>query len=299
LGVMSVSANTNEGDTGERLKELRELLSPCRLCPRQCEVDRLSGERGFCRIGAEALMSSAGPHFGEEPPLVGSGGSGTIFFAGCNLGCVFCQNHDISHGLEGNPISPSRLADVMLYLQKRGCHNINVVTPTHVVPWIVEALSLARSRGLNLPLVYNCGGYESVETLRLLDGLVDIYMPDFKFADSAPAERFAQAPDYPETAMAALKEMHRQVGDLDTVTGVAKRGLLVRHLVMPAGVAGSRKVIDFLAGQISPHTAVNVMAQYRPCYRAYDYEEIARRPSFDEFTDAYNYAVDRGLRLLR
>ena len=299
MGVMSVSANTNEGDTGERLKELRELLSPCRLCPRQCEVDRLSGERGFCRIGAEALMSSAGPHFGEEPPLVGSGGSGTIFFAGCNLGCVFCQNHDISHGLEGNPISPSRLADVMLYLQKRGCHNINVVTPTHVVPWIVEALSLARSRGLNLPLVYNCGGYESVETLRLLDGLVDIYMPDFKFADSAPAERFAQAPDYPETAMAALKEMHRQVGDLDTVTGVAKRGLLVRHLVMPAGVAGSRKVIDFLAGQISPHTAVNVMAQYRPCYRAYDYEEIARRPSFDEFTDAYNYAVDRGLRLLR
>ena len=256
----------------------------------------MGGERGFCKVGNMALVSSAGPHFGEERPLVGAGGSGTIFFAGCNLGCIFCQNYDISHGARGKETSTDELAGMMLRLEARGCHNVNFVTPTHVAPMIAEAIAKARADGLRVPTVYNCGGYESVEVIRLLEGLIDIYMPDFKFAASEAAGRLASAPDYPEAARCAIREMHRQVGDLEIERGLATRGLLVRHLVLPNGLAGSREVIDFLY-DLSPNTYVNVMDQYRPMYKAQGCREIARYPTMEEFVEAYDYARGRGLRL--
>ncbi|HOX38133.1 MAG TPA: radical SAM protein [Candidatus Brocadiia bacterium] len=288
-----------EEECRRRIEALYSLLSQCRLCPRKCGVDRLSGQKGFCGIGKDAVLSSAGPHHGEEPPISGRRGSGTIFFAGCNLLCVFCQNCDISHGLEGDIVSPDRIAQIMLHLQDRGCHNINVVTPTHVTPQIIEALAIARGKGLFVPLVYNCGGYESVETIRLLDGLVEIYMPDMKFGDSTPAGCFADAPDYPEVSEAAIKEMRRQVGDLEIRGGIAVRGLLVRHLVMPDGLAGSRKVLDFLAEEVSPRTAVNVMNQYRPCHKAFDYPGLDRMTTPEEYLEVYEYAIRLGLRIVR
>jgi putative pyruvate formate lyase activating enzyme len=240
-------------------------------------------------------VSSAGPHFGEEDVLVGSGGSGTIFFAGCNLGCIFCQNCDISHLGEGREVSAERLASMMLGLQEVGCHNINFVTPTHCVPQILESLDLAAAKGLRVPLVYNCGGYECVETLRLLDGVFDIYMPDAKYADGAVAKRLSDAPDYPDVMRDALREMHRQVGDLELdERGIARRGLLVRHLVLPDGLAGTGDVMRFLAS-LSENTYVNVMAQYRPCYRAHEVPELARPISRDEFAGAVQMALDAGL----
>jgi len=241
-----------------------------------------------------------GPHFGEEPPLVGRFGSGTIFFSGCNLGCVFCQNDDISHGGSGRKCDSGQLASFMLYLQEVGCHNVNFVTPTHVVPSIVEALVLAIPQGFSLPLVYNCGGYESVDVLRVLEGIIDIYMPDVKFADSTVSNKFTRAADYYERAKEALLEMHRQVGDLtENADSVAIRGLLVRHLVMPHDLAGTEEVMRFLSEDISPDTAVNVMFQYRPCYQAREYTEIARRPRPDECRAALEIASERGLRILR
>ncbi len=257
----------------QQLARARELLSPCRLCPRQCRVKRIEGETGFCGIGATAVVSSAGPHFGEESCLVGAGGSGTIFLAGCNLGCVFCQNYDISHHARGCPQPPEVIAETMMALAELGCENINFVTPTHVAPQLMAAIDLARRRGLTKPIVWNCGGYESLEALQQLDGLVDIYMPDFKYATGEPARRFSGAEDYPQVARAALKEMQRQVGDLTLVDGVAQRGLLVRHLVLPNGLAGSKDAIDFLADEISLNTYVNVMGQYRPSFQAH------RRPA--------------------
>ena len=283
----------------DRVEHAYAMMSPCVVCPRQCKVDRRQGATGFCGVGARALVSSAGPHFGEEPPLVGSGGSGTIFFAGCNLGCVFCQNHDISHGREGAEVEVDQIAALMLRLEAGGCHNVNFVTPTHVMPHVLEAVVGARDRGLQVPIVYNCGGYEGLEAIKLLDGVVQIYMPDAKYADTAMSERYSKAPDYPDVVKAALKEMHRQVGDLEIVDGVARRGLLVRHLVMPNDVAGSREIIDFLADEISSNTYVNVMAQYRPEFKAHDHPGIARRPTDEEFMDAYRYAESRGLRLAR
>jgi len=284
--------------TEETIRKAYELAQPCVICPRRCRVNRLKGERGSCRIGAEPIVSSAGPHFGEEGPLVGSGGSGTIFLSGCNLGCIFCQNHSISHDLEGEPACPRDIARMMLALERRGCENINFVTPTHVTPWLMEATRLARLDGLTVPIVYNCGGYESVETLSLMEGAVEIYMPDAKYWDAECARRYSNAPDYPEVMRAAIKEMHRQVGDLKVVGGVARRGLLVRHLVMPNGVAGSKEVLDFLAREISPQTHVNVMDQYRPCYRAHEFPEIARRPTWAEYEEARSYAEKLGLNLL-
>ena len=281
----------------ERAERLYASLASCAICPRRCEVNRLEGELGFCGVGAEALFASAGPHFGEEDVLVGRGGSGTIFFAGCNLGCIFCQNHEISHGRNGRPVSPEHLAAVMVRLQARGCCNINFVTPTHVTPQMMLAILRARERGLRVPIVYN-GGYESLDPLRALDGFVDIYMPDAKYADGAAA-RLSDAPDYPEVMFAALREMHRQVGDLDIRNGVATRGLLVRHLVLPNGLAGSRAILDFLAASISPRTYVNVMAQYRPCYRAPECPEVDRSPTRQEFAEAHAYAAGLGLRLAR
>jgi putative pyruvate formate lyase activating enzyme len=281
----------------KKIEEAYRLMSPCRLCPRNCKAQRLDGKKGFCGIGAKALVASYAPHFGEEKPLVGRHGSGTIFFAGCNLGCIFCQNYSISHYKEGREVTPEVLANIILALQSVGCHNINFVTPTHVTPQIMEALSIARDQGLKIPTVYNCGGYESVETLKLLEGFIDIYMPDFKYSEGKWAKKFSLAEDYPEVARAAFKEMHRQVGDLVVEDGLAVRGLLVRHLVMPNGVTGSKAIIDFLAEEISPQTYINVMEQYFPCYRASEFPEINRRVRHEEFMAVYNYAKAKGLRL--
>ncbi len=273
-------------------------MNPCTLCPRQCKVNRNKGQIGFCGIGDMPVVSSVGPHFGEESVLVGRGGSGTIFFAGCNLGCIFCQNFDISHQRHGTKVTIEGLAEAMLGLQNYGCCNINFVTPTHVVPSIAAAIELARKNGLILPTVYNTGGYDSVETLKLLDGFIDIYMPDMKYSDSDVAEELSNAPDYPQVNHQAVKEMHHQVGDLKTKNGVATRGLLIRHLVLPENLAGSFEIIDFLAKEISDSTTINVMDQYRPCYRASEHVRINRRPTREEFQSARQYAIQNGLNVL-
>ena len=281
----------------DRIDELKAVLRCCEICPRLCRVDRLAGEVGVCGIGADPTISSAGPHFGEEPPLVGRGGSGTIFLTGCNLRCLFCQNYDISCLRHGRRVSVEDLAGAMLRLQASGCHNVNWVTPTHQVPAIMEALQIARRKGLTLPTVYNCGGYERVEILRMIEGEVDIYMPDAKYWNSSTAERYSSAPDYPGIMQAALKEMHRQVGDLEIQDGVAVRGLLVRHLVMPGHTDESRAILDFIAREISQDTYVNVMAQYRPAYRAHEFPEISRRTTTDEYLEALRHAQKLGLRI--
>jgi putative pyruvate formate lyase activating enzyme len=284
------------GELARRLERARELMNPCRLCPRECGARRLEGEEGsFCGTGAEAIVSSIGPHFGEEPPLVGHGGSGTIFFCGCSLGCLFCQNYTISHRREGVPVGAETLARGMLDLERLGCHNVNLVTPTHVVPQILEALIIAAEEGLSVPLVYNSSGYESLETLALLDGVIDVYMPDAKYWHPEVAERYSRASDYPEVMRAALIEMHRQVGDLEVVSGVAERGLLVRHLVMPNGVAGTKEIVEFIAGEISRESYVNVMEQYRPCYRANEFPLISRRLTLEEYEEARRLAAGAGL----
>ncbi|MCG6981706.1 MAG: radical SAM protein [Deltaproteobacteria bacterium] len=283
----------------ERIESALSILGNCRLCPRQCEVNRLEGELGFCKTGRKAVVSSYSPHFGEEDPLVGRGGSGTIFMTHCNLGCVFCQNYEISHLSQGIEVSATDLAQIMLTLQRRGCHNINFVTPTHMVPQILEALPEAIEGGLKVPLVYNCGGYEEVDTLKLLDGIFDIYMPDFKFWDSEVADRFCSAPDYFGKACAAIKEMHQQVGDLTLdQEGIAQRGLLVRHLVMPEGLAGTRELMRFLTNEISKDTYVNVMSQYRPCGEAHNFPELRRSITAGEFRDAVSMAQEEGIHRL-
>lgn len=280
----------------QRIEELYALLAPCRLCPRRCGVNRLEGEAGYCRSLAKVVVSSAFAHFGEERPLVGKYGSGTIFLAGCSLRCVFCQNFDISIEMDGAPQSVETLAKVMLELQSRGCHNINLVTPTHYVPQIVKALGKAVDLGLTIPIVYNCGGYESLEVVRLLDGIVDVYMPDIKFLDPHLCRRFCNAPDYPEAAREAVKEMQRQVGDLVTDDeGIAVRGLIIRHLVMPSFLENSRQILKFVRDEVSEDAFVNIMTQYHPCYRAFDYPEIARQITTDEYRSALNYAHDLGL----
>ena len=286
-----------DANDAERLTTARAMLSPCRVCPRECRVDRARGELGYCGIAMQARVSSSGPHFGEEPQLVGRGGSGTIFLAGCNLLCTFCQNSDISHGRRGVDDTPGHIAHTALMLARRGCENVNFVTPTHVMPQLLEAILIARDEGLHVPVVWNCGGYESVEALRLLEGVVDVYMPDAKFAGADTAARLADAPDYPEVMRAALCEMHRQVGALVTAGGVARRGLLVRHLVMPGLADETRAIVDFLVDEIGPGTSVNVMGQYRPEYRACETPAIARRATPEEIAAARDYAHARGLRL--
>jgi putative pyruvate formate lyase activating enzyme len=245
------------------------------------------------------MVSSYGPHFGEEAPLVGRHGSGTIFFTYCNLQCIFCQNYTISHLGEGNAVDREELARMMLALQESGCHNINLVSPTHVVPYILEALELAASQGLYLPLVYNSGGYDSMETLELLDGIVDIYIPDMKYSDEKTAERFSGVQNYPEVNRSAVKEMYRQVGDLKIdEQGVAQRGLLVRHLVLPDGLAGTEGVVRFLAQEVSTSTYLNVMAQYHPCHKAFDIPQLARPVKREEFNEAVSLAHQKGLHRL-
>jgi putative pyruvate formate lyase activating enzyme len=282
----------------ETVQRLSEMMNPCVLCPRKCRVYRSRGEVGFCGINDKALVSSVGPHFGEEGALVGTGGSGTIFFAGCNLGCVFCQNYDISHYKTGSQATVEQLADYMLSLQKIGCENINLVTPTHVIAAIAAAIKLARKKGLILPIVYNSGGYDLVETLKIIEGFIDIYMPDMKFSDSQVSKQLCNAEDYPQVNKDAVLEMHRQVGDLVIKNGVAVKGLLIRHLVLPNDMAGSFEIIDFLVEKVSRKTAINVMDQYRPCFKAANYPPINRMPTNQEIDTVKNYATQKGLRLI-
>jgi putative pyruvate formate lyase activating enzyme len=276
--------------------EAWEILSACRLCPRECDVDRLKGEKGSCALTSGSYISSFGAHFGEEPPLVGRHGSGTIFFTSCNLHCCYCQNYDISQLRVGYKITAEALAEVMLSLEARGCHNINLVTPTHQVPQILKALVMAVGKGLRLPIVYNCGGYESLEVIKLLDGVVSIYMPDIKYADPEVAKKLSAAPDYPRVVKKVVKEMHRQVGDLIiNENGVAEKGLLIRHLVLPNRLAGTKEVVRFIAGEISKDSYVNIMDQYRPCYLADNYERLARRITRKEYKEAIDWAKKEGL----
>jgi putative pyruvate formate lyase activating enzyme len=281
----------------QRAATARRLLAGCALCPRNCGVDRLAGATGRCATGVRARIASYGPHFGEEEPLVGSCGSGTIFLAGCNLCCCFCQNYDISQNDDsGQEVDAKEFAAIMLELQGMGCHNINLVTPSHVVPQILEALIPALEDGLDIPVVFNCSGYERAETLGLLDGVVDIYMPDVKFWQPETAARYAQAPDYPDRVREALAIMHRQVGDLAiNPDGLARSGLLVRHLLMPGLIAETEAILHFIATNLSPATYVNIMAQYHPCGRVGQYEELGRTVSGEEYRRAQAMARSLGL----
>ena len=286
----------DSGELEKTAQRLVEKLDSCQLCPRRCRVNRLENEKGFCKTGRNALLSSFSPHFGEESPLVGSKGSGTIFFTFCNLRCCFCQNYDISHEGIGEEIPAEGLARVMLHLQKKGCHNINLVSPSHVVAQIIEALLIAAKAGLNIPLVYNTGGYDSQETIRYLDGIVDIYMPDVKFSRSKTAETLAAAPDYPNVLKEALAEMHRQTGDLSLdETGLARKGLLIRHLVMPGQIDETEELLRWIAGNISKNSYLNIMDQYRPCGTAYQHSSLSRKITNDEFQKARDIAKSLGL----
>jgi putative pyruvate formate lyase activating enzyme len=291
------------GELRERVRAAYKRLEACDICPRRCAVNRRGGPDrtealGACRTGEEAVVSSAGPHFGEESPLVGRRGSGTIFFAWCNLRCRYCQNESISQRGEGAPLSPEQVASLMLDLQDRGCHNINFVSPSHVVPQILVATLIAARAGLHIPLVYNTGGYDSLETLALLDGVFDIYMPDMKYGDAAAGERYSGVVNYPAVNQAAVAEMHRQVGDLALdERGIAQRGLLVRHLVLPEGLAGTAEVVSFLA-RLSRNTYLNVMDQYRPCYQAGELPPLDRRITRAEYLGAVHLAHEAGLHRL-
>jgi len=284
------------GELAARAEAAAEMLASCRLCPHACGSDRRHEPTGACKTAGRATVCSYNPHFGEEAPLVGERGSGTIFFSHCNLKCQYCQNFEISHLGHGREVEPEDLAAIMLELQDDGCHNINLVSPSHVVPMVLAALDLAADKDLRLPLVYNTGGYDTIETLRLLDGVIDIYMPDMKYADADAGAVYSEAPDYPAVNQLAVSEMHRQVGDLLTDRrGIAHRGLLVRHLVLPDGLAGTDSIARFLAEQISPTTYLNVMDQYRPCFKAADTAPLDRSITKDEFAQALSAVEAAGL----
>ena len=293
--IPSYVHSLESGKLQDKVRRAISALEYCTLCPRECGVNRIQGETGICRTGRNARVSSMHAHFGEEPPLVGRNGSGTLFFTHCNLMCIFCQNWDISHQGFGEDVADTELARMMLALQEKGCHNINFVTPSHVVPQILSAVEKAAADGLRLPLIYNSGGYDSVETLKLLEGVVDIYMPDFKFWDETVAESTCNAADYPEVARRALAEMHRQVGDLVIGDdGLARSGLIVRHLVLPGGLAGTRQVMRFIAGHISENTYVNVMSQYRPAGTVHTVPELSRPLSAADYRAALDAAREEG-----
>lgn len=288
--------NLNPVELKKREEILRVMLEECRICPNECGADRINGETGNCHSTDEVIISSYGPHFGEEPELVGLLGSGTIFFTNCNLSCIYCQNYDISQLGIGHKVSIDELADIMISLQRRGCHNVNFVTPTHFVPQIVAALNIAIEKGFELPLVYNSGGYESVDTLKLLEDIVDIYMPDIKYSDNEIAARLSGIKNYWNVVRAAVKEMYRQVGDLHIDRkGIARRGLIVRHLVLPNNLSGSEKVIDFIADEISKHTYINIMDQYHPSFKANEVKELNRRINDEEYQRVIDYARMKGL----
>ena len=288
------------GELRDRSADALRRLSDCDLCANRCRADRITDPaQALCRTGERAVVCSVGPHHGEERPISGRRGSGTIFFGWCNLGCVFCQNWQISHQGEGQKMDCATLADRMLSLQAAGCHNINFVSPSHVIPQILAALVIAAEHGLKLPLVYNSGGYDSAAGLALMDGVIDIYMPDMKFADSRLAAPYLGVDDYAEVNRAVVLEMHRQVGDLALdATGVARRGLLVRHLVLPEDLAGTEQTLTFIADQVSRDTYLNLMDQYRPCFQAHRFPGLDRRPSRSEMHRASAIARRVGLHRL-
>jgi putative pyruvate formate lyase activating enzyme len=284
------------GELEQRARDAFTRMKCCDLCAQNCKVDRLSGELGVCKTGLSVKVSSYGAHLGEEDPLRGWKGSGTIFFSRCNLRCQYCQNYDISQTDAGMEVTPQELASIMLKVQAGGCHNINFVSPSHVVPQILVALSLAAQSGLRLPLVYNTGGYDSLETLQILEGIIDIYMPDMKYANGKYAKKYSRAGNYPKVNRDAIREMHRQVGDMQLdEDGLATRGLLVRHLVLPGNLAGTRRIVQFLAREISQETYLNLMAQYRPAYNASRYPELNRRIKASEYNSAVEMAQEVGM----
>lgn len=279
-----------------RLKQAYRLLSPCRACPRACGVNRLAGEKGLCGTGFLPEVASDNLHFGEEPPISGTRGSGTVFFSGCSLRCVFCQNFPISQMRHGKPVTLPGLAEMMLALQKRGAHNINLVTPSHFAPQIMAGLLIAFQKGLRIPIVYNCGGYESVDMLRLWDGIIDIYMPDMKYSDPEPSRKYSAAPDYPEVNRAAILEMARQVGPLfQDEEEIAVRGLLIRHLVLPGGAAGTEAVLRFISDRVSPLTRVSLMRQYFPAHRSHEMPPMNRKVTDAEYERAKSHLAAFGL----
>ena len=286
----------SSGELRERVARAYKHLSVCDVCAWNCDVDRRAGQVGVCRTGERARVSSYGPHLGEEDPLRGWRGSGTIFLSRCNLKCQFCQNHDISQTDAGYEVEPEQLASIMLELQAQGCHNVNFVSPSHVVPQILAAVLIAAEAGLRLPLVYNTGGYDSIKMLDLLDGVVDVYMPDMKYADADIARRYSKIPNYPQVNQAAVREMHRQVGDLQVnQMGLALRGLLVRHLVLPENLAGTDQIVQFLATEISHNTYLNLMDQYRPAFKAHHFPELNRTVTRQEYGAAIKMAQEAGL----
>jgi len=287
----------SETELQKRIEAAYKLLEECRVCPRECGVNRLKNDKlGFCRSGLNPVLASVSAHHGEEPPLSGTKGSGTIFFTNCNLKCVYCQNYPISQMGNGEERTLAEVACQMLWLQDQGCHNLNLVTPTHFMPQILKSLALARERGFNLPIVYNTSGYESVESLRLLDGIVDIYLPDMRYSDNAAAMKYSIAPHYPEINRAAILEMYRQVGNLELDNhGISKRGLLVRHLVLPGGISGTEGVMKFLAEEISTKVYISLMAQYFPAYKATEFKELSRRVTAEEYQEACEIMEKYGL----
>jgi len=278
------------------IETLSAMLASCEICPRRCKANRMKGASGFCKTGCAARVYNFMPHHGEEPPLSGKRGSGTIFFAGCTMACAYCQNFEFSQLKNGREVEEEELAGYMLTLQKQGCHNINLVSPTHVLPQILMALSLAIPRGLAIPLVYNTGGYELPEILKLLDGIVDIYLPDSRYGDAAFAARFSNAPDYVEHNQAALIEMHRQTGipQFDG-KGIILRGVIIRHLVLPHQVSGTERIMEFIAAKLSPESYISLMSQYLPCYKADQHKELSRRITYREYAAAQKIMEKYGL----
>jgi len=288
--------NIEEEELDRRIEKAYKLLASCELCPHKCRVNRIKGEQGFCRSGEEVIISSYNSHFGEEPPLVGHFGSGTIFFTNCSLKCVYCQNYPISQLGNGNRVTLQELAKIMLALQKRKCHNINLVTPTHFTPQILKSLGLAIKMGLHIPIVYNTSGYEEVSTLKLFAGIIDIYLPDARYADNEVAKKYSSAVNYFGVIKEALKEMHNQVGDLVVDdTGVALSGLIIRHLVLPEDLSGTGKIMNFIARKISPHTYISLMSQYFPTYQADKFPPLSRRINRKEYRDAVKAFKKEGL----
>jgi len=284
------------GELLRRVEKLNKMLENCVLCPHQCKVNRLKGERGYCKTLNNVVVSGAEPHFGEEDELVGHNGSGTIFFSHCNLRCAFCQNYEISYCGEGKEMTVQQLSEIMLSLQKRGCHNINLVSPSHIVPQIVEAIYLASQKGLILPIVYNSGGYDLTDTLRMMEGIIDIFMPDIKFSSNELAERYIGVKEYSRIAKAAVKEMFRQVGNIAVdEENIAYKGLIIRHLVLPQNLAGTEEIMKFIANELSKDVYVNIMAQYFPAHKAYGIPELGRRITREEYARAVEAAKEAGL----
>jgi putative pyruvate formate lyase activating enzyme len=295
---METAIMVSQDELEIRIEAAYSHLEACNVCPRECGVNRLKDDKlGFCRSGLNPVIASVSPHYGEEPPISGSKGSGTIFFTNCNMRCEYCQNYPISQLGNGTERTPGELACQMLWLQEQGCHNLNLVTPTHYVPQILKAVGIARERDFRLPIVYNTSGYDSVEMLMLLDGVVDIYMPDMRYSDNAAAVRYSVAPYYVTVNRAAVKEMYRQVGNLVMdENGIATRGLLVRHLVLPNGMAGTEGVMQFLAREISKDISISLMSQYFPAYRSAESKQLSRRITEEEYDEAYAMKIKYGLK---